>query len=104
MLTVKLFYSAFVYNDENSGSSHVVFPDLKCECDIEADSDEDFRKKAAEELGFALWMFEDAGRRLPLPKTISSSEIPEGSAISIIPIDYEHFKKHLTVKVIDLSE
>lgn len=101
---MKLFYSAFFTPDEDNGSCHVVFPDLEYECDISADTPETLSRQAAEELGFALWMLEDSGQRLPLPKTISKNEIPDGASISVIPIDYSRFKKHLTVKVFDLSD
>ena len=101
---MKLFYSAFFTPDEDNGSCHVVFPDLEYECDISADTPETLSSLAAEELGFALWMLEDSGQRLPLPKTISKNEIPDGASIAIVPIDYSSFKKHLLVKVLDLSD
>ena len=97
------FSAIFTPNNEN-GACNVSFPDLQHECDITASNNQQLMKEAADELGFALFLREDAGQRLPLPKTISDKELPEDSYIALVPIDYDNFKKFVSVKVIDLSD
>ena len=101
---MKKYYPAVFTPNEKDGSCHIFFPDLEHECDVPYSNSDSLKHVAAEELGFALWMCEDAGKRIPAPKTARINEVLGGAYVSEIGIDYEAFKNSVTVKVIDLSE
>ena len=101
---MKKYYPAVFTPNEKDGSCHIFFPDLEHECDVPYSNSDSLKHVAAEELGFALWMFEDSGNTIPAPKTASIEDLPGGAYVSEIGIDYEAFKKSITVKIIDLSE
>ncbi|MBQ7544223.1 MAG: hypothetical protein IJT02_04685 [Synergistaceae bacterium] len=97
------YYPAVFKPSQNDGNCSIYFPDLDHECEVSYSNSDDLKKSASEELGFALWMCEDAGRRIPAPKTAEIADVPEGAYVSEAGIDYEAFKKGMSVRVIDLS-
>ena len=101
---MKIYYPAVFKPNQKDGNCSIYFPDLDHECEISYSTSDGLKRSATEELGFALWMCEDAGDRIPAPKTAEIAEVPEGAYISEVGIDYGKFKKGVSVKVIDLSE
>ena len=101
---MKVNYPAVFKPNVKEGNCHICFPDLEHECDVPYGTPEKLKRSAAEELGFALWMCEDAWNRIPAPRTVGIKELPNGAYISDVAIDYGEFKESVAVKVIDLSE
>lgn len=99
-----MIYSAVFTPDKEHNTCVVIFPDLDYACTLDTSDTFEFRKQLKEELGFALWLQEDAGKPIPTPKTISNKEMPAGSYIDFVQCDYDKFKQNISVRTIDLTE
>ena len=100
---MKLFYSAIFRPDVEHGNCYVYFPDLDYSCCLETSDMDSFRQRLEDELGFAMWLFEDSGKVIPAPSTISGEDLPPEAYIDFVPCDYENFRQGVSVKNIDLS-
>ena len=98
-----LIYSAIFTPNKDNNTCTVSFPDLDYSCLLDYSDKEAFRKQVKDELGFALWILEDAGKLIPSPKDISNTPLPAGSFVDFVQCDYSKFKKTVSVKVFDLS-
>ena len=99
-----LTYAAIFQDDPSNNKCHVFFPNLDYECCIDYSNNEQLLKLAEQELGFALWFWEDLGRKFPKSNTISDKDLPHGAVLNFISCDYDKFKQSISVKVIDLSD
>jgi predicted RNase H-like HicB family nuclease len=99
-----MIYTAFFTPDKEHNTCLVQFPDLDYSCTLDISDMAEFRHQLKEELGFALWMYDDAGKPIPTPKTNRDKELPPDSYIDFVQCDYEKFKQNISVREIDLSE
>ena len=96
-------YAAVFSDDEESKNCHVSFPNFSYETDIAYSDKADLLRKASEELGFAMWMCEEAGRKMPKPNTISERGLREGESIKFIDCDYDRIKQSISVTSFNLA-
>ena len=95
-------YSA-IFNDDKEGSCHISIPNLEYETDIDYSSHADMMKKSAQELGFALWLYESESRIFPNPSTISDKGLQEDEYIGFISCDYDKYKNYINIRNIPLD-
>ncbi len=93
-----LTYAAIFKDNNEENTCYVSFPNLDYECYISYVDANDLLHKASLELGFALWIFEDIGKKFPKPNTISDKGLPLGAEIRFITCNYEAFKAPLSIK------
>ncbi|MBQ7215557.1 MAG: hypothetical protein IJS39_06195 [Synergistaceae bacterium] len=93
-------YPAIFIDNKDAKTCHIEFPSLNYESDI-AYSDDPINE-AEQELGFALYLCEDAGREFPNPEPINTKALPAGAVVRSVNCDYD--RQNFSVKVIDLSD
>ena len=96
-------YAAIFQDNNKENTCYVSFPNLDYNCYISYVDYNDLLRQASLELGFALWLFEDSGKKFPKPNTISNKTLPRDAEIKFISCDYEAFKKASSVKTFTLS-
>lgn len=99
---MKYTYPVIFQDDTNNNSSHVCFPDFPYECDISYSDYSDLMQKTALELGFALYLREEAKQKFPRPNSINNRILPPSSTMNFVECDYGKFKQSLSVKNINL--
>ena len=97
---MKYTYPAIFTDNKDTKTCHIGFPSLNYESDISYSKTP--MQKAEHELGFALWLFEDAGREFPKSEAISDKGLPSGTAVKFVSCDYEKYRRSVSVKVFDL--
>ena len=99
---MKYTYPAIFTDDKDTKTCHVEFPNLHYGSDIAYSDKSNLMREAEHELGFALWLFEDAGREFPKSEAISDKGLPSGTAVKFVSCDYEKYRRSVSVKVFDL--
>lgn len=96
-------YAAIFQDNTHDNTCLVSFPNLQHDAYISYSDKNDLMRQASLELGFALWLCEDAGKKFPMHRTISKQNLPAGAEIRFVNCDYEAFKNASSVKFFDFS-
>ncbi len=101
---MKYIYSAIFEDNEQDKTCHITFPSLNYESDITYKDKSDLSRKAEQELGFAIWLCEEAERKVPKPQPITDKGLTSGATIRFVNCDYDKYKQNISVKEFDLSD
>ena len=99
---MRYVYTAVIEKNTDNNNAHVSFPCLHYECDISFLDDSDLMSKLPEELGFALWLLENAGKKFPQNNSAVDKNLSPNVTWRLIECDYETFRQSLSVRNINL--